>query len=88
MSQLRNAIARYAAWLDSRAQRHQLFAVILTAVSHRLRHILDNTEESEVETQYGIRVGASIRRIDTLDEAAGQTLYTRTATYTPWKEIA
>lgn len=88
MTSLRRAIARYAAWLDARAARHASFAVILTAIAHRLRHILDNTEEPETETQYGIRDGATIRRIDTLDGLpAGTTLYTRTATYGPWKEL-
>jgi hypothetical protein len=88
MSQLRNAIARYAAWLDSRAQRHRLFATILTAVAHRLRHILDNTEDAEQETQYAVHEDGSYQLINSIDGwVAGTKICTRTATYTAWKEI-
>jgi hypothetical protein len=88
MSQLRRAITRYVFWLESRAARHHSFAVILTAVAHRLRHILDNTDDPDTETQYAVKEDGVYRILDHLEGLpSGTQLYTRTATYTAWKEI-
>lgn len=85
---LHGAIARYAADLEARADHSGLFASVLRATAHRLRHLLADYPKPHVTVQYGVRVGREIHSLDTMaaaEKLKGRKLYTREVTR--WQEV-
>lgn len=86
MDALRKAIARYADRLDQQARHHEGFAVILTAVAHRLRTILDNNPAPFMHKELGVMVDGKFVPLDLLGDdtpTANGPVYERWVT--AWK---